>query len=243
MKSLFAMTLLLSAPLTGCAAGESSRTANDATSTSPDVRSRPTGGTSPTTDARRSTPDGWPFATLSPEEQRLQLERLDRDQGPIRTNWVPPGRTDRYGHAEGLIAAELDVVHARLVDYAHYMDLAGPKFKKVAVVEKSPLGTDLYFQLPIMKGVVTIWYVARFAEPRRVSDELEVIEGHFVRGNIKGMHMVFTLRPVANKTVLMCDLLLALSFPAPQGEIDQALRDACGDAVRSVRSHVAGVSP
>ena len=174
-------------------------------------------------------------------EKKEQLDRLAKDAGPIKTNWTPPGKSERYGHAEGLIAAPYDTVKARLLDFPHYRELAGPKFKKVNVVDKSDKGTDLYFQLPIMKGIVTIWYITRFpgAKPAAGGD---VIEGSFVKGNIKDMNIVFTLRGGADakSTVLVCDLNLALSIPAPQDALDEELRDACGDAVNQVRARVSG---
>jgi len=43
---------------------------------------------------------------------RAQLERLARDQGPLKSNWVPPGKSERYGHAEAMIAAPSDVVQS-----------------------------------------------------------------------------------------------------------------------------------
>jgi len=197
--------------------------------------------------AAAADPATWPFAPAPTEEEKAaQIDRLKRDPGPVRTNWTPPGRSERYGHAEGLVAAPYDVVRARLVDFAHYRELAGHKFKKVSVVDKQPGGTDLYFQLPIMKGLVTIWYVTRFADPRPGAGGTEVIEGRFVKGNIKDVHFVFTMRPAAtdkSSTVLVCDLLLSLSIPAPQGPLDEELRDACGDAIVNVRAKTTAPPP
>ena len=152
---------------------------------------------------------------------------------------MPPGKSDRYGHAEGFIVAPYDVVRTRLLDFPHYKELAGPKFKKVSVVDKQDGATDLYFQLPIMKGLVTIWYVTRFATARPAKDGSEVIEGKFVKGNIKDMQIVFTLRHGPDdKTIFVCDLDLAINIPAPQGPLDEELRDACGDAVNAVRARI-----
>ena len=176
----------------------------------------------------------------SAEELKAQLDRLAKDQGPIKTNWTPPGKGDRYGHAEGIVGAPYEVVKARLLDFPHYKELAGPKFKKVSVVDKTAAATDLYFQLPIMKGLVTIWYVTRFVTARPGMGGADVIEGKFVKGNIKDTHLVFTLRPGPTKdTILVCDLNLALNLPAPQAALDEELRDACGDAVNAVRARVA----
>lgn len=166
--------------------------------------------------------------------------RLARDPGPIKSNWVPPNRSERYGRAEGLIAAPYADVRARLLDYAHYAELAGPKFSKVRVVAKQPAGTDVYFNLPIMRGMVRLWYVTRFHAPRATAAG-EVFEGVFVKGNVKDMHLVFTLREGADErsSLLTCDLLLVLNLPAPQANVDEELRDACGDAINSVRRRIA----
>ena len=185
-----------------------------------------------------SDPNAWPLGPApSADELKAQVDRLAKDPGPIRTNWTPPGKSDRYGRAEGLIAAPYDAVKARLLDFPHYKELAGPKFKKVSVVDKSAAGTDLYFQLPIMKGLVTIWYVTRFSAARPGMAGAEIVEGKFVKGNIKDMQIVFTIRPTADqKTILVCDLNLGLSIPAPQSALDEELRDACGDAVNAIRA-------
>ena len=179
----------------------------------------------------------WPFGPApSADERAALLDRLKKDPGPLKSNWVPPGKADRYGHAEGLVAAAPDGVRAKLVDFARYKDLAGPKFKQVKVVDKQGQSTDVYFQLPIMKGLVTIWYQTRFA-PAKASAAGDVVEGAFVKGNIKGMHIAFTVRPGADdrSAVVVCDLLLQPNVPAPQSAIDEELRDACGDAIVHLR--------
>jgi hypothetical protein len=195
--------------------------------------------------AAPSDGNAWPFAPVpSADDLKAQLERLAKDPGPIRTNWTPPGKSERYGHAEGLIAAPYDAVKARLLDFPRYKELAGPKFKKVSVVDKSAGGTDLYFQLPIMHGIVTIWYVTRFSTARPGMAGAEVVEGKFVKGNIKDMQIVFTIRPTADqKTILVCDLNLAIVIPAPQSALDEELRDACGDAVNAIRARSTQPAP
>jgi hypothetical protein len=90
-----------------------------------------------------------------------------------------------------------------------------------------------------MKGLVTIWYVTRFAPARPAQGDADVIEGRFVKGNIKDMQIVFTLRRGPDEkqsTVLVCDLNLEITIPAPQSALDEELRDACGDAVNAVRA-------
>jgi hypothetical protein len=183
----------------------------------------------------------WPFiAALSAEDRNAQLERLKKDPGPIKSNWIPPGKSERYGHAEGLISAPVDAVRAKLRDFTSYKDLAGPKFKSVKVVDKQGENTDVYFQLPIMRGMITLWYVTRFP-PSRPAGGGDVLEGTFVKGNIKGMHIAFTVRAGTDdkSSVLTCDLILRPNIPAPQSALDEELRDACGDAINSLRKTIA----
>jgi hypothetical protein len=182
----------------------------------------------------------WPFGPApSAEVTAAQLARLVKEAFPIKSNWVPPGKQNRYGHAEALIPAPYDTVRGRLVDYAHFKELAGPRFSTVRVVGKEERATDVYFILPIMKGLLRLWYVTRFAPPR-IGQGGEVFEGSFVKGNIKDMHIVFALRRGADAgtALLTCDLLLSLKIPAPQDNVDEELRDACGDALEAVRQRV-----
>lgn len=189
-----------------------------------------------------SADGAWPFSALNDGDKAALLERVKKDpNGPIKSNWTPPGKGDRYGHAEGLIPAPVDKVRTKLTDYQHYDELAGPKFKSVKVVDKQGASTDVYFQLPIMKGTVTIWYVTRFAQAKSVTGG-DVIDGTFVKGNIKGMHLAFTVRPGpdASSSVMVCDLLLQPNVPAPQTALDEELRDACGDAINALKKTVSG---
>ncbi|MDF2695295.1 MAG: hypothetical protein K0S65_3678 [Labilithrix sp.] len=204
--------------------------------------STPAGTTAtPSPSAVPSVGDGaWPFASaFSAEDRSAQLERLKKDPGPIKSNWVPPGKSERYGHAEGLISAPVDAVRTKLLDFTRYKDLAGPKFRSVKVVDKQGQNTDVYFQLPIMRGMVTIWYVTRFP-PSRSTGSGDVLEGTFVKGNIKSMHIAFTVRPGTEdkNSVLVCDLVLQPNVPAPQAALDEELRDACGDAINSLRKTI-----
>ncbi len=187
----------------------------------------------------------WPYGPAPSDEERTrELASLLKDADPLRTNWVPPGKSERYGHAEGLVMAPVARVRTRLSDFAHYKELAGPKFRNVRVVDKRGPLTDVYFQLPIMKGLITIWYVTRFA-PARTSPRGEIIEGTFVKGNIDTMHIAFAMRPAAdeNSTVLTCDLVLKPSMFAPQAALDEELRDACGDAIRFLRERLNAAPP
>jgi hypothetical protein len=233
--------MVVATTLLACGGGEPAPRGPEASPASTSARNAPPADVPAVTPAAPAGPsavsDAWPFGPApSADERTALLDRLKKDAGPLKSNWSPPGKSERYGHAEGLIAAPPDAVRARLVDFARYKDLAGPKFKSVKIVDKQGANTDVYFQLPIMKGLITIWYVTRFP-PARSAGGGDVVEGTFVKGNIKGMHIAFKVMPGPDEknSVMVCDLLLSPTVPAPQSAVDEELRDACGDAISAVR--------
>jgi len=169
-----------------------------------------------------------------------QLDRLASAGHSLKWNLVPAGRSERFGHAEVLIAAPIAAVRAQVTDYGHYKDLAPDKFKTARVIAKEAPNTDVYFALPIMHGMVNLWYVTRFGPPR-AAPGAEVVEGKYVRGNIKDMSIVMTMRPVDEHfTILSCDLLVVPNVPAPQAAIDEELRDAAMQAVDAIHDRAQG---
>jgi hypothetical protein len=178
--------------------------------------------------------------------QDAQLARLVSAKSSLKWNWVPPGKSARYGHSEVLIEAPLPKVRGFVVDYGRYR-LFSTKFKAVRVVAKQGETTDVYFRIPILKGMSTMSYVLRFGPPKVVAPGVEVLESRFVSGssNVKDVQLSFTMREVeGHKTILSVDLLAVPSFPAPQDAIDEELRDAAMNAVDAVHTQaVAAVNP
>lgn len=182
-------------------------------------------------------PKGWPFDQASMRERDTErLKAMAADPSPQKWNWVPPGKKERYGHAELLVPAPPAEVLGRVVDFAHYKEFASTtRLSTVRVVDKDAAGTSLYFRIPIMKGAIEIWYIVKFAPTVTVEDGASVVDGHMVRGNVDGVHIAFTVRPAPdNKTWLSCDLGMDLKVPAPQEALDEELRDAAGDVIRAL---------
>jgi hypothetical protein len=161
----------------------------------------------------------------------------------LKWNWTPPGHSDRYGHAETLIHAPLAKVRAQVQDYAKYKDCVPSKFKTSRVVGKEGDSTDVYIQIAVMHGMVTLWNVTRFAPPKAVSPGVEVIEGKMVpgKGNVKDLDAIWTMRSLDPEwTVLKFDLLLKPDMPAPQSAIDEELRDSAMYAVDAMHDRAQG---
>lgn len=162
----------------------------------------------------------------------------------LKWNWTPPGRTDRYGHAETLIHAPMDVVRSHIIDYSHYRDIFPERFKSSRVVGHEPdHSIDVYIQIAVLHGVVLLWDVARFTPPRELAPGTEVVEGRMIpgKGNVQDMDVAWTLHALDDQwTVLKIDLLLKPGLPAPQWAVDEELRDSARVAVDSMHDRAQG---
>jgi hypothetical protein len=183
----------------------------------------------------------WPSAASADDADAARIAAAGHS---LKWNWTPPGRSDRYGHAETLIHAPLQSVRARVLDFAHYRDIVPEKFKTSRVVGHGPDGSaDVYIQIAVMHGMVTLWDVTRFMPPKTIEQGVNVIEGRMVpgKGNVDDVHVVWTLRALDDEwTLLKFDLLLKPGLPAPQWAIDEELRDSAMAAVDSIHDRAQG---
>jgi hypothetical protein len=179
-----------------------------------------------------------PAAANAPDKQKERLEAADGHF--LKNNYTPKGKQDRYGHAEAIVDAPIADLRAAVLDFSNYKALAPDKFKTVRMIAKENGTVDMYFQVPVMKGLLTIWYVTRFPD-HLIPDAkgTEVLDGKFVKGSIDDMELELTLRSIdASHTILTCDLLIVPQLPAPQSALDETFRDAAGDAVAAIKKRV-----
>jgi hypothetical protein len=169
------------------------------------------------------------------------IERIAAAGHSLKWNWTPPGRDQRYGHAEVLINAPLATVRAAVSDFGHYKDLVPDKFHTARIVGKQNGNTDVYMQVPILNGIITLWDVVRFEPVKVVAPGLEVLEGKMIKGNVRDMNAIWTTQAVNDSwTLLKFDLLLSAALPAPQSAIDEELRDAAMRAVDAIHDRAQG---
>jgi hypothetical protein len=198
-----------------------------------------------------AAPRGSAADSLDPDAARIAAAKHS-----LEWNWTPPGHAGRYGHAETLIHAPIEAVRARVLDFGHYKDMMSGHFESSRVVGHGPdHSTDVYIRISVFRGVVMLWNVTRFGPVREVSPGLEMLEGRMVqgRGNVEDMNAVWTMRALGDGgdgsgtsgasggwTVLKLDLILKPGLPAPQGAMDEELRDSARHAVDSIHDHVEG---
>ncbi len=165
--------------------------------------------------------------------------RLAAAGGTMKWSYVPHGRTEHFGHAEALVAAPTSYVRDQATDFAHYKDLSNGRIRTSRLVDKRTGATDVYLQIPVLHGMLTLWEVMRFGDVVRAADGSETFSGRLVSGNVRAAEMTFTIRPVpgGGRSIVSCDLLLTPSFAAPQGAVENELRDAAESAVRAIAVH------
>jgi hypothetical protein len=176
--------------------------------------------------------------TLDPEAARIAAAKHS-----LEWNWTPPGRAERYGHAETLIHAPLDAVRGRVLDFSHYTDISH-HFKMSRIIAYGADHTiDVFIRIGVLHDIVTLWDVTRFTPIREISPGVEVLEGRMLpgRGNVQDMNAVWTMRALDDEwTLLKFDLLLKPGLPAPQFVVDETLRDAARDAVDLIHYRAQG---
>ena len=60
----------------------------------------------------------------APTPRDADATRIAAAGHPLKWNWVPPGRNERFGHAETLVHAPVDQVRRLVLDFANYKQLA-----------------------------------------------------------------------------------------------------------------------
>ena len=178
------------------------------------------------------------FAAEGRADPNDAAARLEAAGGSMSWSYTPKGRSERFGHAEALALAPPIYVRDQAVDYAHYKDMSNGRIRTSRLVDKRPGSTDVYLQVPVLHGMVTLWQVLRFSDVHRAADGTETITGTLVRGNVHAAEMTLTIRPAgAGRSIVAVDMMLEPGFAAPQSMVDAELRDAARSAVRALAAH------
>ena len=121
----------------------------------------------------------------------------------------------KAGGARIDVHAPADAVQKLVLDFGHYADHI-KKFEKARVVGRHGDSTDVYLEVPIMKGAAKIWGIVRF-EPARTGPSGEtLVSGTLVRGNVKRMDAWWRITRVDDhKTDLHLELLIVPDLPIP----------------------------
>ena len=146
------------------------------------------------------------------------------------------------GGARTVVSASPALVRTVLQDFEHYAYYFDPDKgrnpqRKWAshVVGKSGDKTDVYLEVPILKGAAKIWAVLRFDPPKKVGDS-EVIVGKMIKGNVSLLSTKWKTRASAdNGTELQLEMLIVPKLPVPDSLLSDEARGAAFKAVTGMK--------
>jgi hypothetical protein len=146
------------------------------------------------------------------------------------------------GGARAVVYASPELVKSVVLDfgnYARYFDPdkgTNPNRRWASkVVGKSGDKTDLYLEVPILKGAAKIWAIVRFDAPRKDGDS-EIVTGRMIKGNVDQLHAKWKMRKTAdNGTELQLEFLVVPKLPVPDSLLANEARSAAAKAVRGMK--------
>jgi hypothetical protein len=182
-----------------------------------------------------------PLAARADASSDPQVARLLQAKAILKWNYSPPGKTDRYGHAEALVNAPAEKVAVAMVEFSKYRELHR-KFATARVINKEGDSTDVYMRYPVQVGPMKIEFfeVMRFTPPRNVNG-VYMLEGTAIKGDMKTGQLMVSVKPVdATHSILAADILLVPKIFCPQSLVDEELRDGAGDFVNGLKDRAQG---
>lgn len=168
-----------------------------------------------------------PRASAAPDAEAKRLMKLrDSERYEVLTKHS----STKAGCARVHIAAPEKTVEKVIKDFRHYEDFI-KRFDKSKVVGRDGDKTDVYLQVPILKGAAKIWAVVRFEPIKSVGNE-KILEGHMVKGNVKRLDAKWRLKKIDDDdTQLNLELLIVPKLPVPGSVVTGEVAYAADTAV------------
>ncbi len=151
-----------------------------------------------------------------------------------RFNVKTPYAEMNAGAARVNVDAPEELVRSVVQDFKNYANFMS-RFEKSQIVGRSGDKTDVYLQVPILKGAAKVWAVVRF-EPIKQVDGGEVLVGHMIKGNVKRLDATWRLKKLDDTTTqVVLELLIVPDMPVPDSLVVPEVRFAAAKAVEGSR--------
>lgn len=170
-------------------------------------------------------------ASAEPDAEAKRLMKLrDAERYEVKTD----KSSIKAGAARVHIAAPVKDVQKVIEDFRRYDEFI-KKFDKSKVVGRDGDKTDVYLQVPILKGAAKVWAVVRFGPIKKVGDEW-VLEGEMVKGNVKRLDAKWRLKQIDDDdSQLNLELLIVPKLPVPGSVVTGEVAYAADTAVMGSR--------
>jgi hypothetical protein len=158
-------------------------------------------------------------------------------EDPERYSVLTPRSEIKAGAARAQVHAPLEVVRRTVTNFDSYGEYIH-RFEKAKVVGRHGDATDIYLQVPIMKGTAKVWAVMRF-EPKPSGGDEVVVVGRMLKGNVKRLDAQWRLSKIDEQnTKLDLQLLIIPDFivPIPSSLVTSEASSAAQKAVKGLRN-------
>ena len=172
------------------------------------------------------------LATAKPSaEARRLIKKRDSERYEVRTKHS----STKAGCARVHVAAPQKVVNKVVTDFRRYPKFI-KKFQKAKVVGRKGNKTDVYLQVPILKGAAKIWAIVRFEKIKKVGSSY-VLRGEMIKGNVKRLDAKWVVKKIdAKNTQLNLELLIVPKLPVPGSLVTGEVAYAADEAVMGSRN-------
>jgi len=137
--------------------------------------------------------------------------------------------------ASANVQASLGTVRGVITDFGRYGEFMKP-FQSSKIVGRSGDKTNVYFTVPILKGLNKIWAVLQVGPPTTTGPE-EIISGKMLKGNVRRLNAVWRLRQIDEKnTRLTLELYVDSGLPLPASFVQSEVSSAVARALRGARA-------
>jgi ribosome-associated toxin RatA of RatAB toxin-antitoxin module len=173
-----------------------------------------------------------PLASAEPDEEAKRLmKKRDAERYEVKTEH---SKNIKAGCARVHVAAPTNVVKKVVTDFKNYSKFI-KKFDKAKVVGRDGDKTDVYLQVPILKGAAKVWAVVRFAPIKKVGGN-EVLEGHMLKGNVNRLDAKWIIKKIDDdNTQVDLQLFIDPKIPAPGSLVTGEVAYASDEAVMGTR--------
>jgi len=162
-------------------------------------------------------------------------DRPDPERYEVQT----PRSDIKAGGSRAAVHAPLQIVSKIVTNFDGYSGYI-KRFEKAKVIGRHGNKTDVYLQVPIMKGAAKVWAVVRFEppQPNRAGDSVLVV-GRMLKGNVKKLDARYRISRIDDQnTKLDLELLIEPDFvvPVPRNVVAGEVAYAASRAVLGLRN-------
>lgn len=161
----------------------------------------------------------------------------------LSTSTFPEAGTSvEWARAEGVIDAPLDQVMAIVQNYGQYASFL-PNFKVSRVLSQRGASANVYMEVGILHGTVTIWaQLALRAKPS--VGETRVVEARMTEGNVDRMNARWEITPLSpTRTKVAFQMLLDPDLPVPSSLVTEENAKAVRRTIRALRKRLLDLAP